>query len=214
MHLSVILASTLSPGVGGERRDLDFVHNTSQYIHCLAQGKVGSGFDISSAVYGSQIYKRFDESVLRRPMDETVGMKPDEVRRTVCGTLARQILMDRHLECQLSSILRDNASWTCEARSIRLPPKVVLLLADVDAGSDTPSLVGRVLSWRRSSQVEGPYSTMCRQRAEEVTADFDRVIQQRTRCGQACISITAKSLPCFRNWTAWLKAIPKITSLA
>lgn len=59
---------------------LDLVHNMAQYVHCLAQGKVGSGFDICSAVKGSQIYTRFDERVLRALMskDEVTGQ---EVRR-------------------------------------------------------------------------------------------------------------------------------------
>ena len=30
-----------------------------------------------------------------------------------------------------------------------------IVLADVDAGSDTPSLVGRVLKWRRDHAQEG-----------------------------------------------------------
>lgn len=29
------------------------------------------------------------------------------------------------------------------------------MLADVDAGSDTPSLVGKVLQWRKDNSVEG-----------------------------------------------------------
>ncbi|CAK9208385.1 unnamed protein product [Sphagnum troendelagicum] len=36
----------------------------SQAAHCAAQGKVGSGFDVSSAVFGSQRYVRFSPSVL------------------------------------------------------------------------------------------------------------------------------------------------------
>lgn len=31
------------------------------------------------------------------------------------------------------------------------------MLADVDAGSDTPSLVGKVLKWRKESPAEGEY---------------------------------------------------------
>ncbi len=34
------------------------VHNLAQLSHCYAQGKVGSGFDVSSAAYGSHIYTR------------------------------------------------------------------------------------------------------------------------------------------------------------
>lgn len=45
-------------------KDYQLIHNLAQYCHCLAQGKIGSGFDVSSAVYGSQRYVRFSESVL------------------------------------------------------------------------------------------------------------------------------------------------------
>ena len=40
------------------------VHNLAQVAHCAAQGKVGSGFDIAAAVYGSCIYRRFDPKIL------------------------------------------------------------------------------------------------------------------------------------------------------
>lgn len=44
--------------------DLDMVHMIAQSAHCIAQGKIGSGFDVSSAVYGSQRYVRFSPEVL------------------------------------------------------------------------------------------------------------------------------------------------------
>jgi phosphomevalonate kinase len=44
--------------------DLDVVHMISQTAHCIAQGKVGSGFDVSSAVYGSHRYVRFSPEVI------------------------------------------------------------------------------------------------------------------------------------------------------
>lgn len=44
--------------------DLDVIHMIAQTSHCLAQGKVGSGFDVSCAVYGSQRYVRFSPEVL------------------------------------------------------------------------------------------------------------------------------------------------------
>lgn len=48
--------------------DRVLVHNTAQQAHCLAQGKVGSGFDVSAAVWGSHRYRRFDPSVLEPAM--------------------------------------------------------------------------------------------------------------------------------------------------
>lgn len=52
--------------------ELTRVHHIAQFVHCLAQGKIGSGFDISSAVWGSQIYRRFSYSVLERPLAKAV----------------------------------------------------------------------------------------------------------------------------------------------
>jgi phosphomevalonate kinase len=37
----------------------EFIHSVAQFAHSLAQGKVGSGFDVSSAVFGTQLYRRF-----------------------------------------------------------------------------------------------------------------------------------------------------------
>ena len=54
-------------GAGGgpsSAADLALVHNLAQFCHCLAQGKVGSGFDVSAAVYGSHRYRRFSADVL------------------------------------------------------------------------------------------------------------------------------------------------------
>lgn len=47
-------------------------HNLAQYVHCLAQGKVGSGFDVSAAVFGTHLYTRFDPKVLQQLMDDSV----------------------------------------------------------------------------------------------------------------------------------------------
>ncbi|KAL5833705.1 hypothetical protein ACOSQ3_017379 [Xanthoceras sorbifolium] len=49
--------------------DLDMVHMIAQSAHCIAQGKVGSGFDVSSAVYGSQRYIRFSPEVISSAQD-------------------------------------------------------------------------------------------------------------------------------------------------
>ncbi|KAJ9117552.1 hypothetical protein QFC22_004402 [Naganishia vaughanmartiniae] len=108
--------------------DLDLVHNMAQYVHCLAQGKVGSGFDVCSAVKGSQVYRRFDEQVLRTLMDKTL-VTGQEILDTV----------------------RPSPSWTTQTTPIALPPLLRLVLADVDAGSDTPSFVGKVLKWRKDN---------------------------------------------------------------
>jgi phosphomevalonate kinase len=55
----------------------------------------------------------------------------------------------------LSVVGTSNQAWNHEVRPFRLPPGMRLMLADVDAGSDTPSLVGTVLRWRKDKSSEG-----------------------------------------------------------
>jgi len=75
IHFNVIPSSSLSEDHSvhySEGRHL--AHNVAQYIHCLAQGKVGSGFDVSSATFGSQLYSRFDPKVIETLMVDEVGV--------------------------------------------------------------------------------------------------------------------------------------------
>jgi phosphomevalonate kinase len=53
-----------SSGDNTTRRELDLIHSIAQSAHCIAQGKIGSGFDVSAAVYGSQRYVRFSPEIL------------------------------------------------------------------------------------------------------------------------------------------------------
>lgn len=39
--------------------DFSIVHNLAQLVHANAQGKIGSGFDVSSAVYGMSFFYLF-----------------------------------------------------------------------------------------------------------------------------------------------------------
>lgn len=69
VHMSVITAASLTDDTN-ENEGRRLAHNLAQYVHCLAQGKVGSGFDVSAAVFGSHIYTRFDPSVLQKAMGD------------------------------------------------------------------------------------------------------------------------------------------------
>ncbi|KAF8625423.1 hypothetical protein AX15_005385 [Amanita polypyramis BW_CC] len=115
---------------GHEGREL--AHNLAQFIHCLAQGKVGSGFDVASSVFGSQTYTRFNPSVIQAIME----------RNTVASQPLLPVLSPR------------NIAWDHRVEPFALPPLTRIMLADVAAGSDTPSLVGSVLKWRKEKVVE------------------------------------------------------------
>lgn len=38
--------------------------------HCAAQGKIGSGFDVSAAIFGTHVYSRFSPSLLDKALNE------------------------------------------------------------------------------------------------------------------------------------------------
>ncbi|ORZ31351.1 ribosomal protein S5 domain 2-type protein [Catenaria anguillulae PL171] len=102
------------------------IHAAAQLAHCLAQGKIGSGFDVSSAIFGSHRYQRFDPSVLTSAMDIwTAGKHVGQVLAPLIPGLVTQ------------------------THVFRVPRGVKLMLADVAAGSNTPALVSRVLKWRK-----------------------------------------------------------------
>jgi hypothetical protein len=48
----------------GRPEDAAVVHRLAQLCHCVAQGKVGSGFDVAAAVFGSLVYRRFPAATL------------------------------------------------------------------------------------------------------------------------------------------------------
>ncbi|PPD81572.1 hypothetical protein GOBAR_DD21512 [Gossypium barbadense] len=124
-YLGVVNLSTSSADQHQENKnstDLDIVHMIAQSAHCIAQGKVGSGFDVSSAVYGSQRYVRFspEAAVKGMPLEEVIG-----------------------------NIL--NGKWNHERTEFSLPPLMTLLLGEPGTGgSSTPSMVGAVKKWQKA----------------------------------------------------------------
>ncbi|CAO2819690.1 unnamed protein product [Amaranthus hypochondriacus] len=116
--------------------DLDLVHMIAQTSHCIAQGKVGSGFDVSCAVYGSQRYVRFSPDVLSSA--QVAGI----------GPLLREVIVD---------VLE--AKWDHQMTKFALPPRMTLLLGEPGSGgSSTPSMVGAVKKWQKSEPEKSLYT--------------------------------------------------------
>ncbi|PWW75786.1 Phosphomevalonate kinase [Tuber magnatum] len=115
----------LQPSVSS---DLTKIHNLSQAAHCAAQGKIGSGFDVAAAVFGSCVYRRFSPSILQAlPEASTPGFSR-ELREAV----------DR--------------SWDMGIEMTKIPGGVRVIMGDVDCGSSTPGMVKKVLAWRESEK--------------------------------------------------------------
>lgn len=116
------------------------LHNLAQAAHCAAQGKVGSGFDVAAAVYGSCTYRRFSPSVL-------AGI-PEPGKPGFGAALQAVIASKKTTEADDSV-----SGWDTEIAkgSVALPAGMALRMCDVDCGSQTVSMVKKVLAWRASA---------------------------------------------------------------
>ncbi|KAI0779733.1 Phosphomevalonate kinase [Fomes fomentarius] len=175
LHLGVIPSDSFATEGGSESatEGRKLAHNLSQYIHCLAQGKVGSGFDVSAAVFGSQLYTRFDPTVIEPLMkDDTTS--------------------------QLNAVISpSNKAWNYRVEPFKLPPQTRLMLADVDAGSDTPSLIGKVLKWRKEN-------------GAEAKALWDTMDALNMKLSRALLALTDAEAA---NPTAYRKAVKYISTI-
>mmetsp|Transcript_29312 Transcript_29312/g.44358 ORF Transcript_29312/g.44358 Transcript_29312/m.44358 type:complete len:472 (+) Transcript_29312:120-1535(+) len=107
----------------------DKAHNLAQISHCYAQGKVGSGFDVSSAVFGSHIYQRFPKCVLSDLL-EMISRSSTSLSQSTVDIL--------------ESTVENNWGGVVEGIDFKLH----LLLADVCCGSESPSMARKVLTWK------------------------------------------------------------------
>ncbi|EPS36113.1 hypothetical protein H072_10464 [Dactylellina haptotyla CBS 200.50] len=107
------------------------LHNLAQAAHCAAQGKVGSGFDVAAATYGSCEYQRFPPSVL--------SAIPEPGSPTFVETLTATV----------------NSQWDMTVSPVRLPAGINLVMGDVQCGSSTPGMVKTVLAWRKDAASSG-----------------------------------------------------------
>jgi phosphomevalonate kinase len=112
-------------------RGLTRLHNLAQISHCAAQGKVGSGFDIATAVYGTCVYRRFSPSIL-----SSLG----EPKSAGFSKRVRDLVEDT-----------GSVKWDTEIEKgrVTIPKGMALVMCDVDCGSETVGMVKKVLEWRK-----------------------------------------------------------------
>lgn len=128
---------SLSTGYGKAR-----LFSLAQTAHNAAQGKVDSGFDIASAVYGSCIHRRSAPSLLDALGDVESANFARSLKEAVDGIWPLQIF-DRYWEGSLS--------FRVTRSSITIPQGIRLVMCDTDCGSKTPGIVKKVLRWRESN---------------------------------------------------------------
>ncbi|KAI0769610.1 Phosphomevalonate kinase [Trametes elegans] len=183
LHLHVIPVDAFATegGTASASAGRKLAHNLAQYVHCLAQGKVGSGFDVSAAVFGSQLYTRFDPAVLAPLMHDDASSQP------------------------LHPILSpSNPAWNHRVEPFKLPPQTRLMLADVDAGSDTPSLVGKVLKWRKENSEE----------AKQLWGTIDSLNQTLSKTLLKLSAVAEKNPEAYRKSVKYISTIQSVQWLA
>ncbi|WFD34546.1 phosphomevalonate kinase [Malassezia cuniculi] len=159
--MTTSLASSLLVHLGAARGDghqldtesLALIHNVAQIAHCAAQGKLGSGFDVSSAVWGSQLYRRFDPSIISGLLEEEAHgpLLPTISPRNPLWQPSPKSAADDTAPTAIEGLAAQTYASDDIYRppALVLPPGVRLCLADVDAGSNTRTLVGSVSTWRK-----------------------------------------------------------------
>ena len=141
--ISLPTASTVAVDDENISYGIKIVHNLSQLCHSIAQGKVGSGFDVSSAVYGNHAYTRFDQALLAHVlMSNNDDDHDNDNHQDEDGT-------KYNAAEKLYAVVTDMNSWDCTVQPMHLPKGVDLLMADVCGGSESPSMARKILKWKR-----------------------------------------------------------------
>ncbi|CCD24075.1 phosphomevalonate kinase NDAI_0C04150 [Naumovozyma dairenensis CBS 421] len=102
------------------------IHNLSQVSHCQAQGKIGSGFDVAAATFGSIAYQRFEPNLI--------------------SDLPERNLSAKDYNVSLQHLINDT-DWKFTVEPVKLPDQLRLFLGDVNSGSETVKLVTKVKNW-------------------------------------------------------------------
>lgn len=127
-----VLTSALVSVFMGDKFDvrnesiLLLTHNLAQVAHCQAQGKVGSGFDVAAATFGSILYQRFSPDLINSlpNIKQTDVDYSNELRKLINET-----------------------DWSFTHKRIQLPKGLRLVMGDVKSGSETTKMVAKVKQW-------------------------------------------------------------------
>ncbi len=75
----------------------EIVHKLAQIAHSMANEKIGSGFDIASAVYGTIEYKRYSPSIIAKLGDSFNGIDIERVVSMQWDYSIRKVSIDKGL---------------------------------------------------------------------------------------------------------------------
>lgn len=156
------------------------VHNLAQTAHAIAQGKVGSGFDVAAAVYGTQLYERFDPAVLKKVLDSPAESQSDAVYNAVL----------------------DEEAWTQSISPLTLPTNLNIVMGDVCGGSSSTSMAKKVLAWKKEGSADAMRLWSSQQATNANIAEKMTALQSLQAENGEAYSATMKEL-CRMGGDAW-----------
>jgi phosphomevalonate kinase len=134
--------------------DIKLCHNAAQLAHLAAQGKVGSGFDVAAACWGSIRYCRFPRAAVAKVLSAMVERSEGRDAGAV-ATLTADGDRERERGARWAAppcvVTAAHADWGASLAAFALPKPLLLLLGDVEGGSSTPSMVRVVMQWLDAS---------------------------------------------------------------
>jgi len=208
--LGALPADAALPGQGGPPAvaagpvSRAWLMRCGQVSHGLAQGKVGSGFDVSAAVLGTQLYQRVSRDVLAGAMSSVdaalAGGARDGAEAVLRGEAAPNGGAGAGARGGAGQF---GPGWDLEVGPAGLPACVDLLLADVSGGSSTPSMVRKVEAWRAS----GAEAAARWEGVAEATAAAQRALRgladAQGACGDAGSAAAALAFAATTTADAW-----------
>ena len=142
-------------------------------------------------MYGSQRYMRFSPSIIAPLLSLPTGVAPS---------------LDALTECVVDH------TWDHHVQPFQLPPGVEVLMADVSCGANTPSMVKKVLAWRKeggasalweryataSNALQAALNDLCvmHRDVKSMGTDDEGWLAELARCGAAGASNG-------RRWAKW-----------
>eukprot|EP01064_Diplonema_japonicum_P022615 TRINITY_DN325_c1_g1_i1.p1 TRINITY_DN325_c1_g1~~TRINITY_DN325_c1_g1_i1.p1 ORF type:complete len:442 (+),score=64.34 TRINITY_DN325_c1_g1_i1:50-1375(+) len=105
---------------------LSTIHAIAQIAHCKAQGKIGSGFDVASAMYGSVRYIRYTPTPVQKYITDLHPTGPVRFEA-------------------LDSVI---SGFDHDIVPLSFPDNLCLVLGDISKGSETPGMVANVFKWK------------------------------------------------------------------
>lgn len=138
---------------------LERIHNLAQICHCHAQGKVGSGFDVSAAIHGTHIYQRFPKCLLPDLLQQLdAGNHSHD--RDILAVVAEQVPWkdDMVESITLPTDNSSNSNDNSQNNSNSSDGALQILLADIRGGSESPSMARTVLKWKQQQMLKNTNS--------------------------------------------------------